>query len=357
MSILKKEDFDPEVYEFYKPALEGPGFDAPFSVDDVEWLREDEVRRHAAHTKPYEVFEKFDKFIQREDGSDPLMVRVYIPESVHKRMAARKIQPDKAADQGCAAVSQIASMHGDTVSRNDSGAPVILYFHGGGYIMGCVDDHDPLCGKLADACDAVVISVEYRLAPEFPFPACIDDAVLAAEWAYKNAKKFGGDPEKLMAGGDSSGANISAVLALLGKAGKAPKLSYMILFYGVFGCVDLAKSESAKEFGQGDYVLPANAMDEMMKIYVPEGQNRDDIRLAPGRAKDLTGMPQSVVVTAEFDPLRDDGEEFARRLKSAGNEVDLIRMDGMMHGFILYYQNFHRAEELIDMIGEKVRKI
>lgn len=335
---VNKEDFDPEVYEFYKPALEGPGFDAPFSVDDVEWLRDDEVKRHGAHTRPYEVFEKFDKFIQREDSSDPLMVRVYIPGSVHKRMAARK-------------------MHPDTVSRNDSGAPVILYFHGGGYIMGCVDDHDPLCGKIADACDAVVISVEYRLAPEFPFPACIDDAVLAAEWAYKNAKKFGGDPDKLMAGGDSSGANISAVLALLGKAGKAPKLSYMILFYGVFGCVDLAESESAKEFGQGGFVLPVNAMDEMMKIYVPDGQDLDDIRLAPGRAKDLTGMPQSVVVTAEFDPLRDDGEEFARRLKSAGNEVDLIRMDGMMHGFILYYQNFHRAEELIDMIGEKVRKI
>ena len=338
MSILKKEDFDPEVYEFYKPALEGPGFDAPFSANDVEWLREDEVRRHAAHTRPYEVFEKFDKFIQREDGSDPLMVRVYIPGSVHKRMAARK-------------------MHPDTVSRNDSGAPVILYFHGGGYIMGCVDDHDPLCGKLADACDAVVISVEYRLAPEFPFPACIDDAVLAAEWAYKNAKKFGGDPEKLMAGGDSSGANISAVLALLGKAGKSAKLSYLILFYGVFGCVDLAESESAKEFGQGGFVLPVNAMDEMMKIYVPEGQNLDDIRLAPGRAKDLTGMPPSVVVTAEFDPLRDDGEEFARRLKAAGNEVELIRMDGMMHGFILYYQSFHRAEELIERIGEKVKKL
>ena len=323
MRTITKEDFDPEVYEFYKPALEGPGFDAPFTVKDVEWLREDEVKRHAAHTEPYEVYEKFDKFIQRGDD-DPLMVRVYIPESVQK------------------------SSHG--------GAPVIMYFHGGGYIMGCVDDHDPLCGKLADACGAVVISVEYRLAPEYPFPACIDDAVLAAEWAYKNARKFGGDPDKLMAGGDSSGANISAVLALLGKAGKAPKLSYLILFYGVFGCVDLSESESAKEFGRGGFVLPVNAMNEMMKIYVPDDVDPDDFRINPGRADDLSGMPRSIVVTAEFDPLRDDGEEFARRLKDAGNEVDLIRMDGMMHGFILYFQQFHRAEKLIDDIGSKVRE-
>ena len=323
MRTITKEDFDPEVYEFYKPALEGPGFDAPFTVKDVEWLREDEVKRHAAHTEPYEVYEKFDKFIQRGDD-DPLMVRVYIPESVQK------------------------SSHG--------GAPVILYFHGGGYIMGCVDDHDPLCGKLADACGAVVISVEYRLAPEYPFPACIDDAVLAAEWAYKNARKFGGDPDKLMAGGDSSGANISAVLALLGKAGKAPKLSYLILFYGVFGCVDLSESESAKEFGRGGFVLPVNAMNEMMKIYVPDDVDPDDFRVNPGRADDLSGMPRSIVVTAEFDPLRDDGEEFARRLKDAGNEVDLVRMDGMMHGFILYFQQFHRAEKLIDDIGSKVRE-
>ena len=338
-----KEVFDPEVYEFYKPALEGPGFDAPFTVDDIEWLREDEVKRHAAHTDPYEVFETFDKFIQRPAGeegneesgdTDPLMVRVYIPKSVHDMTLARK-----AAASG----------------KISAGAPVLLYFHGGGYIMGCVDDHDPLCGKLADACEAVVISVEYRLAPEHPFPACIDDAVLAADWAYKNARKFGGDPDKLMAGGDSSGANISAVLALLGKAGKAPKLSYLILFYGVYGCIDLADSESAKEFGQGGFVLPVNAMNEMMKIYLPDGADPEDIRVAPGLAEDLSGMPPAVIVSAEFDPLRDDGEEFARRLEKAGNDVELIRMDGMMHGFILYYQRFHRAEELLEKIGDGVK--
>ena len=365
MAKVSKEDFDPEVYEFYRAAIEGPGFDAPFTVDDVEWLREDEVRRHAEHTDPYEVYEKFDKFIPRpagENGSgkdadlDPLMVRVYIPECVHNAMAEIKKQSSTASVQ-CGAANLLEAAGRGKDKDSAGGAPVILYFHGGGYLMGCVEDHDPLCGKLADACSAVVISVEYRLAPEYPFPACIEDAVLASKWAYDNASKFGGDPDKLMAGGDSSGANISAVLALLGKAGKAPKLSYLILFYGVFGCIDLSESESAKKFGQGDFVLPVRAMNEMMKIYVPDGADPDDIRLCPGRAKDLSGMPPAIVVTAEFDPLRDDGEEFARRLEEAGNDVECIRMDGMMHGFILYWQRFHRAEELLIMIGDKISSL
>ena len=323
VSEMNKENFDPEVYEFYKPALEGPGFDAPFTVDDVAALREDEVSRHAKNTDPYEVSQMFEKFIPRDDA-DPLMVRIYIPE---------------------------------TVDRKAKSAPVILYFHGGGYIMGCVADHDPLCGKLADECQAVVISVEYRLAPEFPFPACIDDAVCAAKWAHENAGKFGGDPDKLIAGGDSSGANISAVLAILGKLGKAPKLSYLILFYGVFGCIKLEDSESGKLYGNGGFVLPINSMNEMMKIYAPDGFDPCDFRINPGKYDNLTEMPPSVIVTAEFDPLRDDGEEFARRLKEAGNDVECIRMDGMMHGFILYWQRFHRAEHLIEEIGNKVKTL
>jgi acetyl esterase len=181
--------------------------------------------------------------------------------------------------------------------------------------------------------------------------------VLAANWAHENAKKFGGDPDRLMAGGDSSGANISAVLALLGKAGKAPKLSKLILFYGVYGCVDLSESESAKEFGQGGFVLPVSAMNEMMKIYLPDGADPGDMRIAPGLAEDLTGMPPSIIVSAEFDPLRDDSREFARRLEEAGNEVEYIEMSGMMHGFILYWQRFHRAKELIEKIGGKVKAL
>jgi len=346
-----RSEFDPEVYEFYKEALEGAGFAAAFSAADIPRMREAEIKGHAAHLDPYEVHEKIDLTIPRR-GAGSLPARVYVPEG--------------AAD----AAGQ---------------APVILYFHGGGFIMGSIEDHDPLCGKLADAACAIVIAAEYRLAPEHPFPACIEDAVLLAEWAAENAARFGGDPERIMAAGDSSGATISAALALISKAANSreafsascgqaetantgetasvnrgqapsvPQISGLILLYGIYGCVSLEDSESAKLYGQGGYVLPVAAAEKMMQLYIPEGTDQNDERLWPGRAADLSGMPPAIIVTAEFDPLRDDGECFARRLKESGCRAELIRMEGMMHGFALYWQRFKRAEEMLDHIGSIVR--
>lgn len=315
---MRREEFDPEVYEFYKAALEGPGFRADPDNLDLELLRENEIKGHTAHFDPYDVYARHDIMAERCEA-DSLWIRVYVPE---------------------AAVSAEEKL------------PVLLYFHGGGFIMGSIEDHDTLCGKLADECKAIVIAPEYRLAPEHPFPACIEDAVFTAEWARCHAEEFGGDPERIHAGGDSSGANISAALALLARDGMAPAISGMILFYGVYGCISLNESLSAKMFGRGDYILPVNVIDKMMEFYVPEGTDRDDYRLYPGRAADLTGMPPAVIISGELDPLRDDGEEFARRLKAAGNTVCSIRAEGMMHGFMLYWQIFSKAGELLEKTGE-----
>lgn len=318
--MINREKFDPEVYEFYKAALEGAGFAASFSAEDIPRMREAEITGHAAHLDLYEVYEKIDLTIPRESAGD-LPVRIYIPEG--------------AAD----AAGQV---------------PVILYFHGGGFIMGSIEDHDPLCGKLADAAGAIVIAAEYRLAPEYPFPACIEDAVFLAEWARDNAAAYGGDPDRIMAAGDSSGATISAALALLGRDGKAPVISGLILLYGVFGCISIEESESARLYGQSEYILPADAIRKMMDLYIPAGADPDDIRLYPGKAADLSGMPPAVIVTAEFDPLRDDGERFAHRLNESGGAAKLIRMDGMMHGFALYWQRFSKAKTMLDLIGSIV---
>ena len=318
--MINREKFDPEVYEFYKAALEGAGFAASFSAEDIPRMREAEITGHAAHLDSYEVYEKIDLTIPRESAGD-LPVRIYMPEG--------------AAD----AAGQV---------------PVILYFHGGGFIMGSIEDHDPLCGKLADAARAIVIAAEYRLAPEYPFPACIEDAVFLSEWARDNAAAYGGDPDRIMAAGDSSGATISAALALLGRDGKAPAISGLILLYGVFGCISIEESESARLYGQGEYILPADAIRKMMDLYIPAGADPDDIRLYPGKAADLSGMPPAVIVTAEFDPLRDDGERFAHRLNESGGAAKLIRMDGMMHGFALYWQRFTKAKTMLDLIGSIV---
>lgn len=330
---MDKSQFDPEVYDFYKESLEGAGFDAAFSASDLAALRAGELARHAENTAPYEVAEKFDERISRE-GAESLSVRVYIPDSV-KQAAAQAPAASAAGESG-------------------PDAPVILYFHGGGFVMGAVRGHDALCGRLADACRAAVVSVEYRLAPEFPFPACIDDAVCAANWAEENAARFGANPARLMAAGDSSGAAISAALAILAKEGKAPRLSGLILFYGVYGCLSLEESASAQRYGDGQYVLPVRAMEKMMDFYIPAGTDPMDSRLYPGGAPDLSGMPPAFVITAGLDPLRDDGEAFARRLLDSGCEVECVRMDGMMHGFMLYWQHFHRAEQLLQWIGDKV---
>ena len=319
--MVNKEQFDPEVYEFYKAAIEGAGFAASFSAEDIPQMREAEIRGHAAHLDPYEVHEKIDLTLPREGAGD-LPVRIYIPEG--------------AAD----AAGQV---------------PVILYFHGGGFIMGSIEDHDPLCGKLADAAGSIVIAAEYRLAPEHPFPACIEDAVFLAEWAHGNASVYGGDPDRMMAAGDSSGATISAALALLARDGKAPSITGLILLYGVFGCISLEESESARLYGRGGYVLPADAIRKMMQLYIPTDTDPYDLRLNPGRAADLSGMPPAVIVTAGLDPLRDDGECFARRLKESGCHTELIRMDGMMHGFALYWQRFSKAKTMLDRIGSIVK--
>jgi len=364
-----KDRLDPEVYEFYKAAFEGPGFAQPFTVADIPLIREDEVVRHANNLEPY-VTNCFDLEIDRE-GAEPLPVRVYIPNRDDSDVPAESGDGEAgagAAGGGDGKRSKPASARSIfSVGAPGSDLPVLLYFHGGGFVMGSIYDHDPLCGKLADACNAIVIAVEYRLAPEYPFPACIDDARDAANWAYEHAADFGGDPERMMAGGDSSGANMAAVLALMAKekdesgAPLAPELSYLILFYGVFGCHTLEDSESAAKYGNGDFVLPKDMMDTFMELYLPEdrfpeGQDTHDYRLAPGRDGDLSDFPPSVIVTAEFDPLRDDGETFAKLLEEKGRDVELIRLDGMMHGFILYWQKFSKAERLINEIGDRVRR-
>ena len=149
---------------------------------------------------------------------------------------------------------------------------------------------------------------------------------------------------------------MAAVLALLAREGQAPEISGLILFYGIYGCIPIEESESAMRYGQGGYVLPIDAAKAMMDLYVHESADPDDFRLNPGKAADLGKMPPAVVVTAELDPLRDDGEEFARRLEACGNDVRLIRMEGMMHGFMLYWQRFRRAEKLLEDIGAAVMR-
>jgi acetyl esterase/lipase len=209
--------------------------------------------------------------------------------------------------------------------------PVLVYFHGGGWVIGNLDTHDPLCRQLANAAGCVVVSVDYHLAPEHPYPAAAEDAYAATRWTAANAAVFGGDAARIAVGGDSAGGNLAAVVALMARDRGGPPLVFQLLVYPV---TDTPASDhpSYRENAEG-YFLTRDMMHWFWNHYCKRDQDVADAYLCPLRAKDLGRLPRTLVITAEFDPLRDEGEAYAARLREAGVPVTLTRYHGMIHGF------------------------
>jgi acetyl esterase len=212
----------------------------------------------------------------------------------------------------------------------DAPLPVLVFYHGGGWVIGSLETHDGTCRELASQAGCVVVSVDYRLAPEHRHPAAADDCYAALTWVAENAAEVGGDPSRLAVGGDSAGGNLSAVVALLARERGGPALALQLLIYPVTD----ADFETASygENAEG-YLLTRDAMLWFWDHYVPDPADRALATAAPLRADDLSGLPAALVLTAEFDPLRDEGEAYARRLEEAGVRVTATRYDGMIHGF------------------------
>jgi acetyl esterase len=213
--------------------------------------------------------------------------------------------------------------------QSDTPLPVVVYFHGGGFVIGDIHTHDATCQRLAAGVPAVVVSVDYRLAPEHVFPAAVDDCEAATQWVSAHAADLGADPARLAVAGDSAGGNLAAVVARRARDAGGPPIVFQLL---VYPCTDLTRSlPSHTENGTG-YLLDNDAMDWFMAHYVGD----DDLEHAdasPLAVADLAGLPPALVVTAEFDPLRDEGEAYADRLRAAGVKVVSSRYDGMIHGF------------------------
>ncbi len=208
--------------------------------------------------------------------------------------------------------------------------PALVWFHGGGWAIGNVDSADYACRMLTNASGCRLISVDYRLAPEHKFPAPVDDCVAATEWVSKNAGALGVDPARIAVGGDSAGGNLAAVVAQLAKAAGGPAIAFQALVYPVtdYG-VD---TQSYRDNAEG-YLLTRASMEWFYGHYVNTPKDGDDARVSPLREAELAGLPPALVLTAEFDPLRDEGEAYARRLKEAGVPVTQKRYDGQIHGF------------------------
>jgi acetyl esterase/lipase len=205
----------------------------------------------------------------------------------------------------------------------------MLWYHGGAWVAGGIESHDGICRTLCARSGAVIVNVGYRLAPEHPFPAGLDDAAAALDWTWEHRTHLAVDGDRIVVAGDSAGATFSAVLALQSAAGDLPPIELQVL---VYPATDLAmSSESWDEFGSGPHAVGRAEVEWSLERYRPP---RDDWRASPLLADDVSGVAPAMIVTAELDPLRDEGEAYGRRLIEAGVPTSIHRVPGVIHGFV-----------------------
>ncbi len=208
--------------------------------------------------------------------------------------------------------------------------PVLAYYHGGGFVLCDLDSHDDQCRKMCDAMNAVVVSVDYRLAPEAKFPAAPDDCYAATQWCADNMASLNGDG-RLLVGGDSAGGCLAASVCLMAKEKGGPEIAHQFLIYPVTDCN--FETGSYQDFAEG-YFLSQDMMRWFWKHYLDSEADAANPLASPLRASDLSGMPPATIITAGYDPLRDEGKAFADRLSAAGVKADYRCYDDMIHGFL-----------------------
>jgi acetyl esterase len=230
--------------------------------------------------------------------------------------------------------------------------PLLVYFHGGGWTIGDLDTHDVPCRQLALASGCAVLAVDYRLGPEARFPAAVDDCVAAVRWARAQADALGVDPARIAVGGDSAGGNLAAVVAIVERdAGAA--LAYQLLIYPATDMRAVAPSHESN--GQG-YLLTADSIAYYRGHYIDDRAHWSDWRASPLLAPDLSRLPPGLVITAGFDPLRDEGRQYADALSAAGNRVQYVCFERQVHGFFAMSKVIDEADSAIALAGAALRR-
>jgi acetyl esterase len=223
--------------------------------------------------------------------------------------------------------------------------PVLVYYHGGGFVAGSLDSHDRLLRALAHRAHCLIVAVAYRLAPEHPYPAANEDCWAALTWVAAHASEIGADPHRLAVAGDSAGGLLAAGVAQRA-ATHGPALRLQALLYPN---LDVTLSKPAwQTLGPGAFLVERSQMIDLLDFYLPPGINRQDPSVSPLFAPDLTGVAHALIVTADHDPLHEEGEEYAARLQAANIRVELIRWPGMVHGFALFAGVLDAGKALID---------
>ena len=236
----------------------------------------------------------------------------------------------------------------------EAGLPVTLYFHGGGWTVDDLDTHDHLCRRLASRAHTVVVSVAYRRGPEHPYPAAVEDAYAATMWVAAIGQERGVDPARLAVADDSAGGNLATVVTLLCRDRRGPAVRFQALAYPVTDHWQAGRA-SYSQYADG-YTLTREFMKWTFGHYLPDGFDHADPYLFPLRAADLSGLPAALIVTAEFDPLRDEGRAYAERLRAAGAAVEHVHLDDQMHGFLLQETAVDRARDAVDHFADALRQ-
>jgi len=231
--------------------------------------------------------------------------------------------------------------------------PVLVYFHGCGWVIGDIATHDGICCTLANAAGCLVVSVGYRLAPEHKYPAAAEDAFAATKWVLENAASIGADAERVAVGGDSAGGNLAAVVALMARDQAAFKPMLQVLIYPI---VDHNFDTPSYHQNAEGYLLNRATMKWFWQHYLPAEEDGLQPYASPLRTPDLSNLPPALVITAEYDPLRDEGEAYAQRLRDAGVPVTLTRYQGMIHAFFRKTEIFDKARTAVDEVAGALRR-
>ncbi|NMO04348.1 alpha/beta hydrolase [Gordonia sp. TBRC 11910] len=231
--------------------------------------------------------------------------------------------------------------------------PAVVYYHGGGWVIGTLDIVDNPMRRLANALGSVIVSVDYRLAPEHPFPAAFDDSLAALQWVSTNADYLNVDAGAIAVAGDSAGGNLAAAVALAVRGPDTPNITAQLLFYP---CVEFDfNTDSYRENAEG-YLLQRASMQWFYAHYFGnQGEPPTDPRACPGSAEDLSGSAPAFIAVAEYDPLRNDGERYAKRLGEAGTHTELIQYDGLLHGFFWTLGATPSGASILDDAAEFLR--
>ena len=235
--------------------------------------------------------------------------------------------------------------------------PILLFFHGGGWVTESVENYDRVCARMAQATAHIVVSVEYRLAPEHKFPVPLEDCYAAAKALYTNKLILNTDPRKITIMGDSAGGNLAAAVALMARDNGEFQVYRQILIYpALYNTYTAASPYASVQKNGTDYLLTAVKMQDYLNLYESCPEDRVNPYFAPLLAKDFSNMPETLILTAEFDPLRDEGEDYGKKLVEAGNYVEVHRIKDALHGFFALGIRFFHVQESFSYMNEFLKR-